>query len=328
MKKRAKLMLISSGITAVMMALAESARHSAADYFVRLALDRQVPPHSARAERKMLARCADMEKLDRIRKAGEYLAACPLVTVQLESRDGTWLTGHWADVSHPKRIIVAMHGWRSAWDRDFGMVADFFRENDCSVLYAEQRGQGNSGGEYIGFGLTERYDCLDWVNWVNLQTGGRLPVYLCGISMGASTVLMSAGLPLPNNVCGIIADCGYTSPEDIWKHVAKQAHISYNMCGKPASRLAKKRLQIAMDTESCPGALARSKTPVLFVHGTDDKFVPVEMTYENYKACTAPKRLFVVPGAEHGMSYLVDPQGYQAALKEFWKDFDTTFPDN
>ena len=37
-------------------------------------------------------------------------------------------------------------------------------------------------------------------------------IFLCGISMGCATTLMAAGLDLPDNVKGIIADCGFTSP--------------------------------------------------------------------------------------------------------------------
>ena len=48
----------------------------------------------------------------------------------------------------------------------------------------------------------------------------------------------------------------------------------------------------------------------------------VEMTYENYQACKAPKRLFIVPGATHAMSYIVDREGYEKTVKEFWADFD------
>ena len=326
MNKRAKSMLIGSGVVAAMMALAESTRHSLADYLVRVALDREIPPHPIRAERRLTASCVDEAMLSQVRQARKYLAAQPNEIVEIHGRDGTRLVGHWIPAEHPKRVVVAMHGWRSAWDNDFGMVADFFRQNDCSTLYAEQRGQGGSGGEYIGFGLTERYDCLDWVDWVNEKTGEGLPIYLCGISMGASTVLMAGGLPLPDNVRGILADCGYTSAVDIWKHVAKNLHLSYGICGGPAGRIAKKRLCMDMDSESCPQALTRCHVPVLFVHGTDDKFVPIEMTYENFKACAGPKRLFVVPGAEHGMSYLVDPKGYEATVKAFWHDFDAGIP--
>ena len=207
------------------------------------------------------------------------------------------------------------------------MIADFFRENGCSVLFAEQRGQGASGGEHMSFGLLERYDCLDWIEWVNAQTGGKHPVYLCGISMGASTVLMAGGLNLPTNIRGIIADCGYTAPTAIWKHVAqKHLHLDYRICGGIASRRAKKKANLDVNAMSCPMALSRCRVPVLFIHGTDDRFVPVEMTYENYKACAAPKRLMIVPGAQHGMSYPTDPDGYQEALKSFWTAFDKGIP--
>ena len=326
MNRRVKLMLIGSGLTAATMALTHSARQGVANYFVRVALDRQIPPHPLGAERQLIAGCTDEAMLNTVRLAGKALSQRTHETIQLQSRDETRLVGHWIPARHPKRIIIAMHGWRSAWDRDFGMVADFFYENNCSVLYAEQRGQGGSGGEYISFGLAERHDCLDWINWANENSRKTLPIYLCGISMGASTVLMAGGLSLPENVHGIIADCGYTSAVDIWKHVAKNLHLSYGICGGPAGKLAEKRLQMAMDSESCPQALSRCHVPVLFVHGTDDRFVPIEMTYENYKACAAPKRLFIVPGAEHGMSYLVDPKGYENALKAFWEDFDQEIP--
>ena len=326
MKKRTKLFLIGSGVTVLMMALAESTRQAVAQYFVSIALNRDIPPHPIRAEQHLIDSCISEDMLVQIQQAGQRLSAKSHTVIHIQSSDGIQLTGHWMPSQRPKRIVVAMHGWRSSWDNDFGMIADFLLDNECSVLFAEQRGQGKSGGKYMGFGLMERYDCLEWVNWANEQTGGNCPVYLCGISMGASTVLMAGGLDLPPNVRGILADSGYTSAVDIWKHVAKNLHLSYGMCGGPAGRVAKKRLCMAMDAESCPQALARCKVPVLFIHGTDDRFVPIEMTYKNYKACTAQKRLLVVPGAEHGMSYLIDPKGYETAVKNFWADFDQKIP--
>ena len=326
MNKREKIMLVGSGITAAVMALAESARYRTADYLVRLALDRDKPHHPPGAERRLSGSTIDRALLQKVEDAGKELAACPHEIIRIQSRDGTPLVGHWMGVSSPRRIVIAMHGWRSAWDHDFGMVSDFFRNNGCSVLYAEQRGQGGSGGAHMGFGLTERYDCLDWVRWANAKCGGNLPIYLCGISMGASTVLMAGGLELPQNVRGILADCGFTSTTDIWKHVATQARLAYPVYGGTAGKLAKKRLSMAVDADSCPQSLSRCRVPVLFVHGTDDHFVPVEMTYENYKACASPKRLFVVPGAEHGMSYLTDPQGYENAVQAFWTEFDSGIP--
>ena len=79
-----------------------------------------------------------------------------------------------------------------------------------------------------------------------------------------------------------------------------------------------------MSPDECSSveALKLCKVPVMFIHGTDDTFVPVEMTYENYRACASPKRLFVVPGANHAMSYLLDKDGYEREVLSFWKDYD------
>lgn len=323
MEKKMKRLIIGSGVLAATVALTETARQMVAGYFVKLALDRKAPPYPAAAERKVTGSDSKQGLLCTANEAGKRLAAKAHETVRIKSSDGVSLTGHWMPVEAPRRIVIAMHGWRSSWERDFGMIADFLWENGCSVLFAEQRGQGSSGGAYMSFGLTERHDCRDWVNWVNEKTDGEYPVYLCGISMGASTVLMAAGLELPRNVCGIVADCGFTSPTAIWKHVAqKRLHLSYRSCGALAGRLAKKKIKVKMDETSCPEALSKTKIPVLFVHGTDDLFVPVEMTYENYKACAGPKHLLVVPGAGHGMSYMVAKEEYEAAVKAFWAGFD------
>ena len=86
--------------------------------------------------------------------------------------------------------------------------------------------------------------------------------------------------------------------------------------------MAKKKANLDVHAATCPQALSQCRVPVLFIHGTDDRFVPVEMTYENYKACASPKRLLIVPGAQHGMSYPTDPRGYEAAVKAFWASFD------
>ncbi len=243
--------------------------------------------------------------------------------VSLITPDGVRLVGHWHPHPQAKRVILAFHGWRSGWSRDFGFIADFWFDCGCSVLFLEQRGQNRSGGEYIGFGMLERYDCVAWAKWADGRTQGKLPLYLAGISMGATTVLMASSLDLPASVKGILADCGFTSPHAIWKHVTeKNLHVPFVLQGVVANEICKKKIQIGSKDCTAPEALRKTKIPVLFFHGTDDKFVPVEMTFENYKACASDKRLFIVPGAEHGMSYHINKEGYQKATTEFFRDYD------
>ena len=59
--------------------------------------------------------------------------------------------------------------------------------------------------------------------------GNDVKIILAGISMGASTVLMAAGKPLPKNVIGVLADCGFSSPKEIIKKCAGDLKIPANL---------------------------------------------------------------------------------------------------
>jgi len=323
MNRNAKMALIGSGIAAAGAAAVGAASYAVTCGLVKVALDRELPNSKEISRRRLAGKGALGEKIQMLEDAAAQLKKCETDRIQITSHDGEMLVGHWYPCENPKRIILAMHGWRSNWASDFGIIAPFWRRENCSVLFAEQRGQGQSGGDYIGFGAEERKDCLDWILWI-CRTTKNLPIYLGGVSMGASTVLLAGGLKLPDRVRGIVADCGYTSAEAIWRHVmTRNLHLPYGMLTRSvAGRAYHRRLQVRPEEISCTDALKNCKTPVLFIHGADDHFVPVEMTYENYKACVSSKRLLIVPGAEHGMSYLVDRPGYEAALKSFWKEND------
>ena len=292
-------------------------------FLVKTALNRESPKIMEKAGNLISGSLVDEEILRQQKEAADRLAAVETESIEIKGYDGVKLAGHWYPCEAPQRIIIAMHGWRSSWCNDFGLVSDFLHENHCSVLFAEQRGQNNSGGDYMGFGVTERYDCLEWARWTAENISSDLPIYLCGVSMGATTVLMAAGLNLPKNVHGILADCGFTSPDEIWRHIANNnLHIAFHLRRTVARSIYERKNEACKFDCSTLDALRTSHTPVMLIHGTEDHFVPVEMTYQNYIACIAPKRLLIVPGADHGMSYLIDRDGYEACVKSFWKDFD------
>lgn len=327
MNKKGKGILIGTGVVAAGVAIGGILSHSITKYMIKVAMHRELPkmPKNPEKSKKQLRGFEDKEEfLLLMEERAIELEGQETQCVEIQSFDGETLVGHWYPCENAKRVIVAMHGWRSSWSKDFGMIADFWHNQDCSVLFAEQRGQNNSGGEYMGFGLLERYDCAEWVKWVNEKIEKSLPIYLAGVSMGATTVLMASGLELPENVCGIMADCGFTSPHAIWKHVAENnLHLSYRIRGKAAEDLCRKKIQMGSKDYSTTDAMKVNKLPIIFVHGTEDHFVPIEMTYENYKACVAPKRLVVVPGADHGMSYYLDKKRYEQEAIAFWEANDS-----
>lgn len=323
MKATTKKIRTAAGILGGIAAAAAASAYVTAKLFAETALDREQPKVMKKAG-KLISGGGDGGEFDEeCAEASLRLQNKPHETVEITASDGCRLLGHFYPAENPERVIIAFHGWRSSWHKDFGAVSDFWAENGCSVLYVEQRGQNGSGGSHIGMGLTERFDCADWVDWATLRCGRQVPIYLAGLSMGATTVLMAAGLQLPPNVHGIMADCGFTSPHAIWKHVAeKNLHVPYGLRGVIAEALYRRKINMGAADYSTVAALKNTRIPVLLIHGAADKFVPVEMTYENYEACASPKKLFIVPGADHAMSYLKDREGYEKTVKDFWKEFD------
>jgi len=326
LKKSNKTLLIGTSVLSLGMTAFAVASYSVTKRLVQIALDRELPKSSRRSRFKISGVTQKDPMGKKISEAAEKLKESCQKVVEIKGPNGEKLVGHLRYCENAQRILIAVHGWRSSWNNDFGMIADFWQENGCHVLYVEQRGQNGSEGEHMGFGMIERYDCLCWIDWVLENISPALPIYLAGISMGASTVLMTMGLSLPGNVCGVIADSGFTSAHDIWKHVTENnLHLSYRFMDAFANGMCRKKINMGTKDYSTKDALSNTDVPVLLIHGAHDKFVPVSMTYENYLAAKGQKELLIVPGAGHGRSYLVDKNKYETAVLDFWKRFDKTF---
>ena len=147
--------------------------------------------------------------------------------------------------------------------------------------------------------------------------GAEKPIYLCGVSMGAATVLMASEFNLPNNVKGIIADSPYSSPEAIIKKVCKDMGVSPKLAF-PFIRLGARLFGgFSIRAVTAVEAVKKAKKPVLILHGEDDRFVPCVMSEEIFNAYGGKKRRETFPNAGHGISYIVDPKRYEQVVGAF-----------
>ena len=236
----------------------------------------------------------------------------------VNSKDGLRLHGTF--LSHPaaKGVLVLVHGYHSEAVQDFSCVLPYYYRMGYSMLLVDQRSHGRSEGKYITFGDREREDVVVWLTEVTARLGRRIPIFLDGISMGATTVMLAGALKLPGNVRGIIADSGFTSPKEEFGHVLKTTFRLPAYPLIPAVQvLAKKRCGFSFDSVNTVDAMANLRYPILFLHGKADEFVPFTMTERNYAACRSPKTMILVDGAPHGCGYLVDRARCQRALKRF-----------
>lgn len=237
----------------------------------------------------------------------------------ITSYDGLKLCGKCCFSGESAPWIIMLHGYRSRAERDFCGGLKFALESGYNVLLVDQRAHGKSRGKYLSMGIKERRDCRMWVDFL-LSRYPNAQILLYGVSMGAATVLMSAALGLPDAVKGIIADCGYPSPCAIIKTVLRKRHYPvfplYALIYLGCLLFGGFRL----DSASAAEAMDKCDIPVLFIHGTDDRFVPFDMSLENYRRCRCPeKELLSVPGAGHGMSYMADTPKYLETVSSFIK---------
>ena len=236
----------------------------------------------------------------------------------IQSFDGLTLWGTFYEYAPGAPMELMFHGYRGNAQRDLpGGVQRCFA---CgrSAFIVDQRCAGRSEGRTITFGVNERKDCLAWIDFLIDHFGPDVKIILTGISMGAATVVMAGGEELPPNVIGILADCGYCTQKEIMMKIAREMHFPPKLC-YPFIRLSA-RLFGGFDLEETTPmeALKRIKVPVIFFHGEADGFVPCWMSKKMYDACPGKKDIYTVPGADHGLSYPMDMEGYVARARAFF----------
>lgn len=238
--------------------------------------------------------------------------------IDITSFDGLRLHARLIRAGENRATILLFHGYRSMYCIDFSCAAEYYHSLGLNLLLIDQRAHGESEGRYITYGIHERHDCLSWARACYARFGSAHKLLLGGVSMGASTVLMASDLPLPPTVCGIIADCGFSSPWDIIAHVMKSR---YHLPQVPFLYLvdfyARLLARFSLREHSTRQSIAQSELPLLLLHGTADRFVPCEMTEQLYRICKDNASLVLVDGAGHGGSFLVDRARCTAALEMF-----------
>lgn len=234
--------------------------------------------------------------------------------------DGVRLHGLWIPVENSRGTVLMAHGYRSTMLLDFHLAFELFHQLGLNILVPEQRTHGQSGGKFITFGVKESRDMQQWIRYSNRNLSLQ-PMILYGISMGASTMLYLADRKLPENVKGIIADCGFTSPKEIIASVYRSVlRLPAGLSVWVAGLLAKVIAGFGFRECDTRKSLRNSRLPILLIHGEADSFVPCDMSVQAHEACRNSKHLLLVPEAEHGLSFLADAFHYTEAVIDFLKE--------
>ena len=215
---------------------------------------------------------------------------------------------------------IVVHGYTSE-GKLLSSKAKHLYNMGYNVLVPDLRSHGTSEGNYIGMGWHDRLDIIDWINYI-VKNNPNSEIALHGTSMGSATVLMVSGEKLPSNVKAIVADCGYTSVYDEFSYQLKQL---FNLPAFPIMNFSDVvthiRAGYCLNDASSINQVKKSITPILYIHGDKDDFVPYYMMDELYNATNSEKEKLTIEGGEHANSDLVNPKLYWSTVNSFLEKY-------
>lgn len=258
-------------------------------------------------------------------KCREWMEKRPREDVYLTSWDGLKLHATWLPEPGAKKTVICFHGYSSMGTNDYTGLSRFYLPKGYNMLLVDERAHGGSEGKYIGFGVLDRWDALDWIRYVEDRFGGEQEIVLHGTSMGGATVLMTVGLGLPGSVRGIVSDCAFTSAWEVFRSVLNTMyHLPATPILATANRMVKRHAGYGIADVNAAAEVARAKVPILLIHGEDDSFVPCRMGREIYENSPAGTELLIVKGAGHGEAYWKDTAAYEQKLSDFLERVEKT----
>lgn len=256
-------------------------------------------------------------------KRQAWLAQVEPEKVSLVSHDGYELAANiypGSAKSHKWALLLHGYGYTGRKE-EMEYIGAEYAARGYWVLAPDLRCHGESEGDFIGMGWTDRLDIIQWIDHI-ISLDEKAKIVLHGQSMGGAAALMTAGEDLPEQVKAVISDCAYTSVWDIFTQKLKDWYgvgpfpILYE-----TDLIFQLRGGYDLKKASALDQVAKIRVPVLFIHGEEDDFVPTSMVYELYGQAAGPKELLTVPGAGHGLSNYVDPDTYYGRVFSFLEQY-------
>ncbi len=309
-KKKKILRRIIIIVVAVLIVLV-AAGYGIGTYFINYALS----PASSSGERNVegaVSYTFDSEEEET--RIGEAYAETTS-PVSVTSNDGLLLHADMTRNEDSHIWVIAIHGYKAS-NANMMRYGARYAERGYNVLLPDNRAHGQSEGKFIGMGWLDKDDIEVWIEWI-LEQDDEAEIVLHGVSMGAATTMMVSG-DNPEHVLGYIEDCGYTS---VWDIFASELKLRFGLPTFPllniVNIMCNLRAGYDLKEASSLDQVAKCEKPMLFIHGEDDDFVPVEMGYEVYEAAQCEKEFFLVEGAGHAQAELKDPDAYWDTVFDF-----------
>ncbi|HZH60801.1 MAG TPA: alpha/beta hydrolase [Metabacillus sp.] len=234
---------------------------------------------------------------------------------------GYKLHGMLFPVDDSKKVMIIAHGIKWSLFGSFKYV-EMFQKRGFNVLLCDHRFHGLSGGKYTSYGYYEKDDLKAWIDYFSTRMGEGVFIGLLGESLGAASALEVSKQDHRVKFC--IADCAFSDFSSLLRIRLK---LDFKLRFYPiidlVSFIIKLRHGWSFPEVSPIKGLEKTKTPILFIHGKEDGFIPLQMTLDMFKRKKGNKKLYLVPLAGHAEAFNIDPKGYEKKVIDFIKEIES-----
>lgn len=212
------------------------------------------------------------------------------------------------------RYVVITHG---ITDTCYGSVryANFYHRLGYHVVMYDLRNHGVNKKTYTTMGIRESKDLRTVIAYVRKRFGESIQLGIHGESLGSATSLLCLDDELKLSFC--VADCGYSDLIELMTYLVNGVyHVPAFFI--PIGNLLVKLFYHYSFSEIKPiENVKKNHTPILFIHGAADTYIPCHMSQDMYEVNPGYKEIYLFEGAEHAMSIAKDPKRYYAVLEAF-----------
>ncbi|MFH1541011.1 MAG: alpha/beta hydrolase [Elusimicrobiota bacterium] len=219
------------------------------------------------------------------------------------------------------KTIIICHGW-GANLADVLPSTVFLLKKNFNLLYFDFRNHGKSSGNVSSFGKLESIDVTTIIEYLTKEKPNfskKIGIY--GISMGGSVAILAVAQN--EKISAVVVDSPFSSFNYI---VARYAKLFYKIPKYPLVPITflfvKMRLGFDPNDFSAIRYVEKiSPRPIFFIHGANDKRIPVSEGKKLYDMADSPKEFWQVVDANHIESYSKDPFEYEKRVGEFFRRY-------
>lgn len=231
--------------------------------------------------------------------------------------DGEYIVNP-ASTGAKKKVAIICHGHtvNRAPSLKYGQI---FYKLGYNIIVFDERYFGKSTGKYCTLGYMESKDISEIIKYARTIFGEDAFICTHGESMGAASELLALKYEKP---AFVVADCPFADTEMLSLKLAKNMVHFFGPAAIAIGRLVCMSRFKGYDFRKVNPieAVVESDTPICFIHGANDNYIPCSHSEIMFKQVKNPlSELHLIPGADHAMSIATDAKEYEKIVTDFVK---------